>query len=266
MGSNEPAAMRPIQGRHTGTTAFFRNRAFTRCLIELIRELPRTASEFRMLFHSCSVGAEPYSFVMEAKLSGLYDELPFTIHATDIEPRFLDVARAAVYEAESLSGVPAEAHRFFRDGPRQGTVTIDASITGAVALLPPASFVDFSPREPYDVVLAMNSLAYVSPEEQAVAIKRMASYARGLLCVTAFSPDIIGDVMRAAGFHPVLRHWREIYYGWTNRLRFRPGKRGTPRHSWVLPRLPLFIKDRSYKIVSIFEPDRAEAARVRHTH
>jgi hypothetical protein len=80
----------------------------------------------------------------------------------------------------------------------------------------------------------------------------MAGYTRRLLCVTAFDPDIIRPAMDEAGFVPVTRHWRPIYYGWRNRLRLKPARRGTQKRSWVLPLIPIYIKDRTYKVCSIF--------------
>ena len=59
--------------------------------------------------------------------------------------------------------------------------------------------------------------------------------------------------MDEAGFVPVSRHWRAIYYGWRNRLRLKPAKRGTQKRSWVLPLIPFYITDRTYKVSSIFE-------------
>jgi len=249
----KPAALRPVSGQHVGTTAFFRNRAFMTCLIELLADLNRTESHLRILFHSCSVGAEPYSFAMEACMSGLYQRYgAIAIEATDIEPSFLAAAQRAVYPIKVLQSVPMEARRFFISDPDEGEVHLAPELMEAVRFLPAASFGTFEPAQPYDVVLALNSLTYVSTAEQKEAIRRMARYTRHLLCVTAFDPDIIRQAMDEAGFAPVARHWRAIYYGWQNRLRFKPARRGTQKRSWVLPLVPLYLKDRAYKVCSIF--------------
>jgi hypothetical protein len=249
----DPIFLRPVHGGHIGSTAFFRNRAFTRCLLELLNETARPEGGFRMLFHSCSVGAEPYSFLMEARASGALDRLgQLTIDATDVDEHFLEIAKAGIYDGALLSQLPADMQTYFRPGPSGGTIQIVPELARAVNFLPSASFTEFAPTQHYDVVSAMNSLAYVSPAEQLEAIVRMAGYCRHFLCVTAFSPNIIREAMDQAGFVPVLRHWKEIYYGWTNRLKWRPAKRGSQRHSWVLPRIPLFVKDRAYKVCSIF--------------
>jgi hypothetical protein len=250
----ELTALRPVCGQNIGTTAFFRNRAFTACLIELAKEMGKPGAGLRILFHSCSVGAEPYSFAMEAQMSGLDRSLaPLTIDATDIEPKFLDVAKAGIYGAEALQSVPPEARHFFIPGPGDSTVRVAPDLAKTVNFLPAASFSAFEAPQPYDVVLALNSLTYVSSDQQLAAIRSMARYTRRLLCVTAFDPDIIKQAMDEAGFVPVPRHWRAVYYGWRNRLRLKPARRGTQKHSWVLPLVPLYIKDRAYKVCSIFE-------------
>ena len=250
---SKSAALRPVSGQHVGTTAFFRNRAFTACLIELAREMGNPGAGLSILFHSCSVGAEPYSFAMEAQMSGLHRHFAtLTIEATDIEPRFLDVAKAGIYGTEALKSVPAEARHFFVPGSGGDTVRIAPNLANSVHFLPAASFFAFEPSRPYDIVLALNSLTYVASDQQLAAIRRMASYTRGLLCVTAFDPDIIKQAMDEAGFVPVSRHWRAIYYGWRNRLRLKPPRRGTQKYSWVLPLVPLYRKDRAYKVCSIF--------------
>ena len=251
---SEPTALRPVHGQHIGTTAFFRNRAFTAGLIELAKEMAKPGAGLRILFHSCSVGAEPYSFAMEAQMSGLYQCFAsVAIDATDIEPQFLIVAKAGIYGAEALQSAPLAARHFFVPGPSEGTVHIAPDLAARVNFLPASSFGTFEPPQPYDIVLALNSLTYVSSDQQQVAIRRMAAYTRRLLCVTAFDPDIIRQAMDEAGFVPVRRHWRAIYYGWRNRLRLKPARRGTQKRSWVLPLVPLYIKDRGYKVSSIFE-------------
>jgi CheR methyltransferase, SAM binding domain len=251
---SKPAALRPVCGQSIGTTAFFRNRAFSASLIELLSEAAGADAGLRILFHSCSVGAEPYSFAMEARLRGLDQRFAsIAIDATDIEPSFIETAKAGVYGIEVLRSVPPDARRYLVPGPTEDSVRIAPRLAEAVRFLPAASFSTFKPEDPYDVVLALNSLTYVSSEEQKKAICRMASYTRRYLCITAFDPDIIRPAIDAAGFLPVRRHWRAIYYGWGNRLRLKPARRGTQKRSWVLPYVPLYIRDRAYKVCSIFE-------------
>lgn len=154
---------------------------------------------------------------------------------------------------EAQQPVPPEARNFFIQNAGDATVRIAPDLAQTVQFLPAASFVAFEPSRPYDVVLALNSLTYVSSDDQQVAIRRMGSYTRRLLCVTAFDPDITRRAMDEAGFVPVTRHWHAIYYGWRNRLRLKPARRGTQKRSWVLPLVPLYVKDRTFKVSSIFE-------------
>src|SRR5262245_53470135 len=73
-------------GTHNGVTAFFRNKAFLTTFTDLLRELDHP----RVLFHACSVGAEPYSFAI---LWHHRVGAPIQIDATDIEPEFLTIAQ-----------------------------------------------------------------------------------------------------------------------------------------------------------------------------
>ncbi len=104
-------------------TYFFRNRPHFRALREvLLPELfERAASRRRLRIWSagCSTGEEPYSLAMTvrevARERGIdLDHWSVEIHATDINPRVLDQARAAVYGRYSFRGVEqAEIDRNF---------------------------------------------------------------------------------------------------------------------------------------------------------
>ena len=104
--------MRHVVGDRIGRTDFFRNPAFLRALVDLLRaeEAPR------VLVHAAAMGAEPYSLVMAARLAGLQD---IRVEAADIEPSFLEMARREIYGDDCLDKVPAEARMFFLPGPER---------------------------------------------------------------------------------------------------------------------------------------------------
>jgi hypothetical protein len=241
--------MRHVVGDKIGRTDFFRNPAFFRALVDMLRS--RKAP--RVLVHAAAMGAEPYSLVMAARLAGLHD---IRVEATDIEPTFLEMAREGVYGSDCLNKVPAEARAFFLPGPERDTVAVAREIRAAVRFLEPASFVDFETSETYDAVLALNALTYVSREDQRKAILRMAGYAHSYLGLTAASPVVIKQAVEDAGFEPVgRRDWLQIYYGWHDRIRLRPGRR-----EWALPVLPFLMQDWRFSACSLFRRRSGAAA------
>lgn len=241
--------MRHVAGDRIGRTDFFRNPAFLRALVDLLRaeEAPR------VLVHAAAMGAEPYSLVMAARLAGLQD---IRVEAADIEPSFLEMARRGIYGDDCLDKVPAEARMFFLPGPEQGTVEVAPEIRASVAFLQPTSFVDFEASHAYDAVLALNALTYVSRQDQRKAILRMGGYARKYLGLTAASPAVIKQAVEDAGFEPADRpDWLQIYYGWRDRIRLRPGRR-----EWALPVLPFLMRDWKFSACSLFRRRSGTAA------
>ena len=85
---------------------------------------------------------------------------------------------------------PEEQDWFVRDG--EG-ICIPSAARQLVRFLEPMSFVDGNPGEQFDAVLVMNALTYVTVEEQARTISRLADYTRQVLALTAFHPDSIRD-------------------------------------------------------------------------
>ena len=233
--------MRYVVGDRIGRTDFFRNPAFLRALVDLLR----TERMPRVLVHAAAVGAEPYSVVMASYIAGLHD---IRVDATDIEPSFLEIAQRGIYRDDCLAKVPAAAQEFFLAGPVPGTVEVIPEVRARVTFLEPASFVNFGPSQTYDAVLALNALTYVSPEEQREAILSMGRYARSYLGLSAVSPSIIKRAVQDAGFEPVDRSdWIRIYYGWRDRIRLRPGRR-----EWALPVLPFLMRDWTFSASSLF--------------
>jgi hypothetical protein len=232
--------MRYVAAGRIGRTDFFRNPALLEALVGVLRreESPR------VLVHAAAVGAEPYSLVMAARLA----RIDISVDATDLEPSFLETARQGVYADDCLAKVPAAARRYFLPGPEARTVEVAPEIRAGVRFLPPASFVDFEGAEVYDAVLALNALTYVSREDQRKAILRMATYTRRYLGVTAASPMIIKQAIEDAGFEPMeYLDWMRIYYGWRDRIRWRPGRR-----EWALPVLPFLMRDWRWSARSLF--------------
>jgi hypothetical protein len=212
-----PSFVRPVSGVHIGTTAWFRNEAFLRTLVEQLLPIERPS----ILFHACSTGEEPYSFAI------LWYEAgggPITIHATDIDPTFLEQAQQAKH-------------------PRLGHVE-----RNMVDFLPATSCTAVISRT-YDAVACMNALCYLPEEEQELALYRMASSAWRYLCITGGSPRAVRAGIQEANLRPLWRNWVPIYYGWRERLSWGH------RKVWKLPYIPLLLPHWCYAGTSIFARD-----------
>jgi hypothetical protein len=194
-------------GIYNGATAFFRNKPLLDTLTPLLTGNPR------VLFHAVSIGAEAYSFAIHCKRHGINA----TIHATDINERFLGYAK---------THVPAEPML-------------------PVTFLPPMSFED-TPEDEYDFVFVNNAFTYVSPEVQSRAIANISTYNTGYLITTAFHQDTIrGDLI---SYMPILDNIEQIHNAWSDRL----SKSHPEGHSWKLPPFSK-VRDYEYKYCSIFK-------------
>jgi hypothetical protein len=148
---------------------------------------------------------------------------PIAIEATDVNKAFLEEARAK----RTRHGIPYLAQELVR-------------------YLPASSCTSFTSSQPYDAVVCMNVLCYLSEDEQRRAIWKMASHAWRYLCVTAASPAIVREGIKEAGLRPLWRNWLPIYYGWRERLSWRH------RKTWKLPYVPIILPHWRYAGTSIF--------------
>lgn len=207
--------LRPISPQSIGTTDFFRNRAFLSTLVDLLLPIENP----RVIFHACSCGAEPLSFAV------LWRERHggrITIHATDIEPLFLSMAKTITHES------------------------VTESDRELVTFLTPSNMVTFRADEPYDAVICMNALCYLSEDEQRLAIRALCKSTKQYLCITAASPSLLRQELQRTGFRPLWKSWVRIYYGWRERLSLRH------RKCWKLPVIPMLMPAWRYSGTSIF--------------
>jgi chemotaxis methyl-accepting protein methylase len=234
--------LRPRSGNLRGATEFFRNRPLVHTLLDLLSGQPN----IKVLFHACSIGAEPYSFAAMCQLRGIKN---VGIHATDISPEFLEFARKAQYPATAADDMSAEEKTCFDISAGQLCPVV--SIRDAVSFLPACSFVDSIFPEPYDVVFVSNALTYVTPAEQKMAIANVSRYNTGYLVLTAFHQQTIKSDLIASGYGPVPDKLEEIHNSWGDRIT----KDAPPDHSWMLPPFSK-ITDYEYKYCALFRKTR----------
>lgn len=249
-GSSEPVMIRVYRGAYKGATAFFRNRPFLTLLADTLED--RCNGRPRIFFHACSVGAEPYSLALWYlhRANHRTTALPI-IHATDVEPSFLRVARAGTYPRSVLDGMTAEEQSWFECLPGD-LVRVPAAARDLVHFKPAQSFLEPIPDGPYDAVLAMNALTYVPPDQQSLAILQMAGHATHLLGLTAFHPDSIRADIDRAGFTPVTDRAEEIHESWVERRVAQAPQPATAEYSWQLPAFHSAVADRDYRFSSLF--------------
>ena len=148
-------------------TYFFREDYQFDALVKgILPEIARTKSSgrpIRIWSMPCSSGEEPYSIAIKIlELWGSSDAWDIEIHASDIDTKILDEARAGVYGERSLSRVPLEIRRqyFVRrpDGNHQIAKalrdSIDFSLVNIVDPIQTRRFRDF------DVIFCRNLLIY----------------------------------------------------------------------------------------------------------
>ena len=242
--------LRVYDGDKIGATAFFRNRPLLETLTGLLRASGKPTLE--ILFHASSIGAEPYSLAAYAAISGLAAEVQLNIHATDINPNFLEQARQAIYPQEILDAMTAQERTCF-EPHETGKVRVREDIRARVTFLPAASFVDFTSEREFDVVFVLNALNYVTPEQQTATMHNIARYNRWLLVTTAFHPDTIESDMVACGYRPIDDNIEAIHNGWIGRV--RPStvvQPGSPEYSWVLPAFSR-VDDYRYRFCALFQ-------------
>lgn len=228
-----PVRLRPCTGDAIGTTAFFRNRALLDTLLGVIAASGRT--EIRVLVHACSNGAEVYTLLIAAALHPGSPVLQ--VDATDREPDFVAAAAAGIYDAAILAGMTEAEQGFFT--PLSDTaVVVTAALRQRARFLPPASFVDFTSPDPYDVVVINNALLYVDGPSQEQTLRRIAGYNTGWLVTTGFHGDRIEADLRRVGYEPIHENMKNIHDGWTDRRTDDGAPRLTPGvnyYPWNLP-------------------------------
>jgi hypothetical protein len=203
-----------------GTTSFFRNRSLLRTLLE---QLDPKAEELNVLVHAASIGCDAYSFAIAYELFFDGQRCPrLKCLATDLSPVFLETARKAVYPLEVLDDM-FDCEREFFEKIDEKNCRVRQSIRDRVTILPPSSYCEFNTDSRFDIVFILNSLLYVSEQDQERTLNRIAAYNNNLLVVTGFHPDRIQHDLARNGYEPITKNLEEIYNGWTCRRSIKPG-------------------------------------------
>ena len=135
-----------------------------------------SCGKFLVWSAACSSGEEPYSIAMT--LAGCLAQKPWHVEATDISNRILARARAAIYDEESVSRLPAEFVRthFQRGvGPQAGNYRVKAALRARVTFNQ-LNLLDGEPpsRELFHVIFCRNVMIYFDRPTQEELVARLA--------------------------------------------------------------------------------------------
>lgn len=247
----EPVRLRPAYDHIVGTTAFFRNRPLVSTVIGELKKLK--ASELTILFHSSSIGAEPYSFIISALNSGLSSKFALSCFATDLSQAFLDFAATGTYPVEVLKAMSSAESKYFSLGKNE--CVVKKLVRDKVRFLEASDIRSFSPERPFDVVFLMNALVYVTEAEQRRVFERISSYNTHFLVATGFHQETIRSDLECNGYEPVLTNIEDIHNNWTDRIRPEPIlKANLPSNIYADWSLQPFAKesDWQYKSCAVF--------------
>jgi chemotaxis protein methyltransferase CheR len=175
-GAAELAEM--VDSLTTNKTYFFREPAHFDFLRErVLPELIGSREPIRIWSAGCSTGEEPYSLAIL-----MHEEVPrldghdIRILGTDISSRVLRVARAGVYEAERVSGLPGEIRdRYFRrrTGSRGEMLwEIRSDVRALVSLAHLNLMDDWPMHRQFDLILCRNVMIYFDNETRQRLVRR----------------------------------------------------------------------------------------------
>jgi chemotaxis methyl-accepting protein methylase len=180
-------------------TRFFRNpeawnALSTRLLPILWRE---RRGRVRAWSAGCASGEEAYTLAIalaesarEAGSEGWLDRA--RIDATDIDPRSLERARCAVYDAPALAEMPASLRaRYFPGAPPSA---VPGPVRKLVHVLEHDLIRDPAPRPPYDVILCRNTVIYFDrPTQERLFLLFADALAPGGLLVLGKVETLVGE-------------------------------------------------------------------------
>lgn len=162
-----------ISALTTNVTSFFREKHHFDSLRDAfdagLTARVRAGGRVRIWSAGCSSGQEPYSIamtVMQATPEAPRKDL--RILATDIDPKIVQKARAGVYSAEEISGLPAALRGKWSkpaDGKERSYTVVD-DIKALVTFNELNLMTDWPFRGPFDAIFCRNVAIYFAQETQ----------------------------------------------------------------------------------------------------
>lgn len=167
-----------IDALTTNKTFFFREPAHFDFLVRnVIPNLPSGHRELRIWSAGCSSGEEAYSLAMILKDALARSTLSFRILATDICAPVLATAKAGIYPAKALDGVPHEYRkRFLRKikDPSSGQDAIEVApeLRRLVSIGRLNLMGEWPMKGPFDCIFCRNVMIYFDKETRNNLVRR----------------------------------------------------------------------------------------------
>ncbi len=245
-----PIRLRPAIENRIGTTAFFRNRPLYETIFQEL--LDSGKSDFKILFHASSIGAEVYSFIIEYLANNYDKKFKILCYATDIEQKFLNFSKEGVFPKQILQGMTPQEKRFFSIAGDNTLISED--VKKHITFLPASSFTEFVSNDAYDVVFLLNALIYVPEQQQTVTIDKISGYNSRWLITSAFHKNAIKKDVIRNNYTPVTNNIELIHNSWIDRRVSvnGPETRDGIYTDWSLPEYSQ-IEDFEYIYCAIFK-------------
>jgi len=172
----------------TNKTDFFREPVHFKFLSDkLLPEFVNTEGDsndtmkFTVWSAGCSSGEEPYTLAMVlSDFASQHAGFQFSIIATDISNKVLDIARLAIYGEEQAANVPMQMKQKYllRGKDRQNKLVRIAPKTRSHVQFKRVNLMDdkIMPRESIDVIFCRNVIIYFTRETQFELIGRLCTY------------------------------------------------------------------------------------------
>ena len=163
----------------TNKTDFFREPGhFTYLTEQVLPELlQRRESPLHFWSAGCSTGEEPYTLAMVLlEAQERFGSFDFTVTATDISTRVLEIARKAVYREERAEPIPLNLRRKYllRSRDRSAQLVRIAGEVRKKIRFGRLNFMDreFGLREPMQVIFCRNVIIYFDrPTQEALMLR-----------------------------------------------------------------------------------------------
>jgi hypothetical protein len=209
-------------------------------------------NHFQILFHGCSIGAEPFSFVIQYFKENYDKRFSISCYATDKEKEFIYFSKNAKYPKDIVNGMDEGENAFFVHELQ--TVTVCDKARNLVHFLDPINFVNHTTNQKFDCVFLLNSLVYVNRQDQKKAIDSIAKYNIDFLVSSAFHSDFIKEDLINNDYGPILDNLEIIHESWIDRRisASQPENRPGIYADWTLPPFSK-IADYEYRFCSIFQ-------------
>jgi chemotaxis protein methyltransferase CheR len=161
----------------TNKTSFFReSQHFTFLVQHVLPDLQAAGQPMRFWSAGCSSGEEPYSIAMTLReeIQDI-DRRDVRILGTDISTRILAIARQAVYDRDSLDGVPAPLlHKYFIpvQPASSGMYQVHERLRAMVRLARLNLMQKWPMQGPFDLIFCRNVMIYFDKTTQEWLAKR----------------------------------------------------------------------------------------------